>query len=96
MNWQNVFDCYPDTDLIYVVDGMPFVQRGQAEGHSKTTGKPVEVVEREKPKAKNPEVPKQAAPKASAERGKKSDKKRAAEKADTGQPADSEEDDSKA
>lgn len=46
-NWKTVFDCYPDTQTIFVVDGMPFLEAAQAEGHAKRTGAKVETVQRE-------------------------------------------------
>lgn len=45
--WKTVFDCYPDANTIYVVDGMPFLEAAQAEGHAKRTGSKVETVQRE-------------------------------------------------
>lgn len=47
-DWTTVFECYPTVNLIYVVNGMPFLERGQADVHAKHTGKPVETVERGK------------------------------------------------
>lgn len=45
-NYQNVFDCYPEVQSIYVVDGMPFLNASHAQSHAIATGKPVETVRR--------------------------------------------------
>lgn len=45
-NYKSVFECNPGAQEIYVVDGMPFLEAGHAQGHSITTGKPVETVKR--------------------------------------------------
>jgi hypothetical protein len=45
-NWKNVFDAYPEVDEIFVVDDMPFLEKGHAEGHSNTTKKPVKTFRR--------------------------------------------------
>lgn len=50
-NWQTVFDSYPEATQIYVVNGMPFLAEHEALGHAKTTGKPVEKVQRSAAKA---------------------------------------------
>lgn len=54
MNWDEVFSAYPNAEKIYVVDGQPFLEEDErhARNHSKTTGKPVIVVE--KPKKTEP------------------------------------------
>lgn len=45
-NFQSVFDAYPDTQTIYVVGEMPFLQASHAESHSRTTGVPVRAINR--------------------------------------------------
>lgn len=45
-NWNNVFEAYPEVDEIYVVDDMPFLEEGHADGHSNTTKKPVQKFKR--------------------------------------------------
>lgn len=69
--FQSVFECHPQVDEIFVVDGMPFLEPGHAQSHSVNTGKPVERVKRpsdapEKPKAAAPEKPLADAPAAEA------------------------------
>lgn len=45
-NYKSVFECNPSAQEIYVVDGMPFLEAGHAQGHSITTGQPVQTVKR--------------------------------------------------
>jgi hypothetical protein len=41
---KNVFEAHPDIDTIYVVDGMPFLKKEEAESHERTTGQKMQVI----------------------------------------------------
>ncbi len=70
--YQSVFDCNPTAEYVYVVDGMPFLKAEHAQGHSITTGKPVETIARPIPAQAEGEAgePSGAAPKAAAKKGR--------------------------
>lgn len=51
-DWTSVFEHYPDVQTIWVCDNQPFLSADQARAHERTTGKPVEEVNRPKQKAK--------------------------------------------
>lgn len=51
-DWTDVFAVYPEAKEIYVCDGMPFLDKSQAEGHSRSTEEPVETVKRPDEKKK--------------------------------------------
>jgi hypothetical protein len=47
-DWDDVFEVYPDATEIYVVDGMPFIERFHADNRAAYLNAAVEVVNREK------------------------------------------------
>ena len=52
MSWEKVFESNPKAEEIYVVDGMPFINKRHADSHAIKTKKPVELVKRTAKKAK--------------------------------------------
>jgi hypothetical protein len=51
-DWADVFAVYPEEKEIYVCDNMPFLEKSQAEAHSRSTGEPVETIKRPAEKKK--------------------------------------------
>jgi hypothetical protein len=80
-NFNAVFECHPDVDRIFVVDGMPFLQASHAQAHANTTKKQIQVIDRKaaepQPKGKKGDpVPGDGDPDPAAEpqpKGKKGD-----------------------
>lgn len=48
-DWTEVFESYPQAEQIFVVDDMPFTERGHADSHARATGHTVVVVARPVP-----------------------------------------------
>ncbi len=45
-DFTDVFEAYPETDEIFVVDGMPFTNKEHALGHERGTKKPLVTIKR--------------------------------------------------
>ena len=85
-NYQDVFDAYPGIQMIYIVNGQPFIDRKHANNHARTVKKKVQIISRESLETPA-EEPKPEVTTGAVKTGEKDTKKEAPAAAKTKAPA---------